>query len=125
MGDSDLPEITLRNIAEFEKDVDKVYVHKVVDGIQAHWDQINQVIEQSAPEWPLSQVARVDRNIIRVAVFEMLIDQEEDVPPRVAINEAIEIAKTFGSESASKFVNGVLGAVYRKNEDQLAPRDQR
>lgn len=120
---SDLDEIIERNIAEFEKDVDKVYVHKVVQGVISKIDEINNLIVEAAPEWPLEQVARVDKNVLRVALYEMLFDEEEDVPPRVSINEAIEVGKTFGSESSPKFINGVLGAIYRKFESRLAPRD--
>lgn len=118
-------EIVERNINEFRKDVDETYVKKVVGGVQENAEAINALIIEAAPEWPLEQVARIDKNVLRVAVYEMLYDPEEDVPPRVSINEAIEIAKTFGSESSSKFVNGVLGFVYRKFEDKLKPRDER
>jgi len=120
----DLEEIMARNIAEFEKDVDQVYVHKVVHGIQEHLTDIDTLIQEAAPEWPLDQVAKVDKNVLRIAVYEMLFDTEEDVPPRVSINEAIEIGKTFGSESSPKFVNGALGYIYRKFEDKLKPRDE-
>jgi N utilization substance protein B len=120
---SDLEEIIQRNVAEFKKDVDETYVRKVVLGAIAKLDEINQLITEAAPEWPLDQVARVDKNVLRVALYEMLFDEEEDVPPRVSINEAIEIGKTFGSESSPKFINGVLGAIYRKFENRLAPRD--
>jgi N utilization substance protein B len=123
--ESDLDAIVDRNIEEFKKDVDATYVHKVVNGVREHLDEINALILEAAPEWPLDQVARVDKNALRVAAYEMLYDSEEDVPPRVSINEAIEVAKTFGSESSSKFVNGVLGYIYRKFEDRLKPRDER
>ena len=121
----DLDEITERNIAEFAKDVDQAYVWKVIHGIRDNLDAINALIMEAAPEWPLEQVARVDKNVLRVAIYEMLYDHEADVPPRVSINEAIEVGKTFGSESSSKFINGVLGFVYRKHEDTLKPRDER
>jgi N utilization substance protein B len=124
-SESDLEEIIRRNIAEFQKDVDETYGRKVVLGTIEHMDEINTLITEAAPEWPLDQVARVDKNTLRVALFEMLFDTEEDVPPRVSINEAIEIGKTFGSESSPKFINGVLGAIYRKFESRLAPRDVR
>jgi len=123
--DANLEEIIERNIAEFKKDVDEDYVHKVVHGTLEHVDAINDLIVEAAPEWPLDQVARVDKNVLRVALYEMLYDKEEDVPPRVSINEAIEIGKTFGSESSPKFINGVLGSIYRKFESRLAPRDVR
>lgn len=122
---SNLDEVTEHNINEFKKDVDDVYVRKVVNGIREHLEDINKAITEAAPEWPLDQVARVDKNVIRVAVYEMLYDPEDDVPPRVSINEAIEIGKTFGSESSPKFINGALGFIYRKNEARLKPRDAR
>lgn len=121
----DLNEIMERNIHEFERDVDQAYIHKVVHGIRDNLEAINALIAEAAPEWPLEQVAKVDKNVLRVAVYEMIYDPEEDVPPRVSINEAIEIGKTFGGESSPKFVNGALGYIYRKFEDKLKPRDER
>ena len=123
--DADLDEIVERNINEFKKDVDSTYVHKVVGGIKESYEAINALIVEAAPEWPLEQVAMVDKNVLRVAIYEMLFDIEEDVPPRVSINEAIEIGKTFGSESSPKFINGALGFIYRKNEAKLKPRDEK
>ena len=120
-----LDSIVERNIHEFEKDVDSEYVWKVVRGVRDNMGEINALIVEAAPEWPLDQVAKVDKNVLRVAIFEMLFDTDEDVPPRVSINEAIEVAKTFGGESSSKFINGVLGFVYRKHEERLSPRDER
>lgn len=124
-GFPDLEEIKERNIHEFEKDVDQTYINKVVYGIRDNLDGINELIAEAAPEWPLEQVAKVDKNVLRVAVYEMIFDKEEDVPPRVSINEAIEIGKTFGGESSPKFINGALGYIYRKFEDKLKPRDER
>lgn len=124
-GYPELEDIMARNIQEFEKDVDKTYIPKVVHGIRDNYEEINALIVEAAPEWPLDQVAKVDKNVIRVAIYEMIYDSEEDVPPRVSINEAIEIGKTFGGESSPKFINGALGYVYRKFEDKLKPRDAR
>lgn len=124
-GGDDLTGITERNINEFKKDVDDTYIWKVIKGASENWEEINALITEAAPEWPLDQVAKVDKNVLRVALYEMLFDKEEDVPPRVSINEAIEIGKTFGSESSPKFINGALGYVYRKFEDRLKPRDAR
>ena len=121
----EIAEVTERNINEFRKDVDEAYVWKTVNGVIEHQSEIDGLIIEAAPEWPLEQVAKVDKNVLRVAIFEMLYDPEEDVPPRVSINEAIEVGKTFGSESSPKFINGVLGSVYRKFESRLAPRDAR
>ena len=122
-GFHNLEPIVERNIHEFERDVSAEYVWNVIRGVTAHMEEINSHILEAAPEWPLEQIARIDKNTLRVALYEMLFDPTEDVPPRVSINEAIEVAKTFGSESSPKFVNGVLGSVYRKYEERLRPRD--
>ncbi|MCC2632053.1 MAG: putative transcription termination factor, partial [Patescibacteria group bacterium] len=82
-GFHDLEEIVTRNINEFKKDVDSDYVWKVVRGIESNVDAINELIVEAAPEWPLEQVARIDKNTLRVAIYEMLYDTDEDVPPRV------------------------------------------
>jgi N utilization substance protein B len=85
------------------------FVQELVSGVLDHREQIDEVIRQKAPAWPLEQVAVVDRNILRLAIYEILIDNR--VPVRAAINEAVELAKSFGGESSPKFVNGVLGSV--------------
>ena len=122
-GFADIKPIISRNIAEFSKDVDSDYVNNVTKGVEANFEEINSLIKEAAPEWPLSQIAHVDRNILRVAIYEMLFDAKEDIPPRVSINEAIEIGKTFGGENSSKFINGVLGHIYMVNEAKLKSRD--
>lgn len=106
--------IANRNIDAYEDDADSEYVHRVVTGIIEHVDEINDHITRVAPEWPVDQIASIDKAILRVAIFELLYDT--DVPPKVAINEAVELGKTFGSESTSRFVNGVLGTLYRQSE---------
>jgi N utilization substance protein B len=85
------------------------FVQELVSGVLDHREQIDGVIRQKAPAWPLEQVAVIDRNILRLAIYEILIDNR--VPVRAAINEAVELAKSFGGESSPKFVNGVLGSV--------------
>jgi len=106
-----LPEDILARLLEeapAPPDVD-AFARELVTGVRAHQEQIDEVIRQKAPAWPLEQVAVVDRNILRLAIFEILLDNR--VPVRAAINEAVELAKAFGGESSPKFVNGVLGAV--------------
>lgn len=124
-GSLSLDEITERNIEEFKKEADSEYVWGVVRGCAEHMSEIKALIGEAAPEWPIEQIARVDKSILTVAIYEMLFDASEDVPPRVSINEAIEVGKTFGSETSSKFINGVLGYIYRHHEDRLKPRDER
>lgn len=111
----ELPGITERNIKEFASGMeDTSFIHQLIDGTVKHVNDINKIIEKAAPQWPLNQVAVVDRNVLRVGLYELLFGKREEVPPKVAINEAIELAKSFGGESSGKFVNGVLGTVYRE-----------
>jgi N utilization substance protein B len=92
------------------------FAYQLVNGVLAHKDRLDIVIQQYAPEWPLNQMAIVDRNILRIAIFEFAILKQ--TPIKVAINEAIELAKDFGSDSASRFINGVLGTL-ANHEDAL------
>jgi N utilization substance protein B len=85
------------------------FARALVTGVRDNQAAIDEVLARTAPQWPLEQMAVVDRNILRVAIFEVLFDNK--TPVRVAVNEAVELAKTFGSESSARFVNGVLGAV--------------
>ncbi len=85
------------------------FVHDLVTGVIKNKEKIDENIQSFAPAWPIEQIPAIDRNILRLAIFEILIDNE--VPVKVAINEAVELAKTFGADSSSKFVNGVLGSV--------------
>ena len=104
-----------RNIKEFASGIeDTAFIHQVVDGVIKHNKELDKIIEKAAPQWPLEQIAVVDRNVLRVGLFELLFGKRDEVPPKVAINEAIELAKSFGGESSGKFVNGVLGTVYRE-----------
>ena len=86
-----------------------VFFRELVAGAIQHRDEIDRNIQKFAPAWPVEQIAMIDRNILRLAIFEILFDNK--VPVKVAVSEAVELAKTFGSESSSKFVNGVLGSV--------------
>lgn len=113
--DKDLPEIVERNIKEFASGIDDpTFIHNLVDGIIEHIKELDKIIEKAAPQWPLEQIAVVDRNVLRLGLYELLFGNRDEVPPKVAINEAIELAKSFGGESSGKFVNGVLGTVYRE-----------
>lgn len=94
------------------------FTSELIDGIFKNMKKIDSVIKRLAPEWPLEQVTIIDRNILRIGIFELMFNKREDVPPKVAINEAIELAKTFGGKSSGKFVNGVLGTLYKEIEDK-------
>ena len=93
---------------------DSVFVETLINGVIKKQKKIDSVIEKAAPEWPLEQIAAVDRNVLRIGLYELLFGNKKEVPNKVAINEAIELAKTFGGDSSGKFVNGVLGTVYRE-----------
>lgn len=101
-----------RNLEEFAPEFDDVpFVEQTVNGILTHIDALDALITQYAPQWPLEQITLVDRNVLRIGIYELKFNP--DIPARVSINEAIELAKTFGGESSGKFVNGVLGAIFR------------
>lgn len=108
-------EIIKRNVKEFGPGIeDGSFVFYLVQGVLKNRDKIDKLIEKCAPEWPLDQVTVTDRNILRLGIFELVFGNYEEVPPKVAINEAIELAKTYGGESSGRFVNGVLGTIYRE-----------
>mgnify|MGYP002626239064 CR=1 FL=1 len=111
------------NIEEFAPGMeDTDFIYDLTLGAVEHQKDIDKLITESAPDWPLEQITNVDRNVLRLGIYELKYAQAEDVPPKVAINEAIELAKSFGGGSSGKFVNGVLGTIYkqmgepRKNE---------
>lgn len=111
----DVTQILERNLEEFAPGIDEPeFAWKILKGIVDHMKDIDNVIEKAAPEWPIDKVANIDRNILRVGLYELLYADKNEVPPKVAINEAIEMAKNYGGPSASRFVNGVLGTVYRE-----------
>ena len=110
--DKKITEFIKENMQEFAKSNDGIdFVKEEVTGVIEKIKEIDQVIEKAAPEWPLDQIAMVDRNILRLGVYELLF--AEDIPPKVAINEAIELGKSFGGKSSGKFINGVLGGIYK------------
>ena len=115
MPEDQLEIITERNIEEFGKGLESDdFIWALVYGVQDKIDPINKIIEKTAPEWPINQINILDRNILRIGIFELLYEKIDEVPPKVAINESIELAKNFGGESSRKFVNGVLGTIYRE-----------
>lgn len=111
---SQLQGIVARNLGLFADGLDQEYVITSVEGVKNYLKKIDDLIIQVAPDWPIDQVAYVDKAILRLSIYEIL--HNTDVPPKVAINEAVELAKTFGGENSSKFVNGVLGTIYRNSD---------
>jgi N utilization substance protein B len=108
-------ETLLRNIEEFGPGLDDTpFMERILELVVRNREVIDQVITKAAPQWPLEKINAVDRNVLRLGLGELLFGNKDEVPPRVAINEAIELAKSFGGDSSSRFVNGVLGAVYKE-----------
>lgn len=108
-----IDDILGRNIERYKDTVDDTdFIEKLVRGVIKKSDELDAILQPIAPEWPIDQIARVDRTILRMALYE-LRESSDVVPPKVAINEAVELAKAFGSDNSSKFVNGVLGTAYR------------
>ena len=120
--DQDIEKIAKRVMDPVKKDVDVEYTMRVLKGTMENVDEIDKLITDAAPEWPLDQISIIDKSILRLAGYELLKD--DDIPPKVAINEAVEIAKTFGGENSSKFINGVLGTLYR-NSDQYVEEPEK
>jgi N utilization substance protein B len=109
-----LKPITDYNIAEFAPGIEGTdFINDLIFGVEKHIDEIDELIKASAPDWPLEQITNVDRNVLRIGIYELKYAHAADVPPKVAINESIELAKTFGGTSSGKFVNGVLGTIYK------------
>jgi N utilization substance protein B len=110
----DLEKIVEKNIKEFGPGLeDKSFIWELVNGIVSHLDEIDEIIKKTAPQWPIDQISIVDRNVLRIGIYELVFGDKKAVPPKVAINEAIELAKGFGGENSGKFVNGVLGTVFK------------
>lgn len=106
-------EILSRNLERYKETVgDQKFVDTLVRGVIKQTEELDDIIQPIAPEWPVSQIARIDRMILRMAIYE-LKELQKMVPPKVAINEAVELAKAFGSDNSSKFVNGVLGTAFK------------
>ena len=112
----DLKKIVEKNIKEFGPGLENNdgFIWQLVTGVIQYLKEINSIIEKAAPQWPIDQINIVDRNILRLGLYELLFGDKEAVPPKVAINEAIELAKGFGGESSGRFINGVLGTVFKE-----------
>ena len=111
----DLKEVLARNISRYADQVDDTeFIERLVNGVVNNEKQLDERLQPIAPEWPIDQIARVDRVVLHIGLYEL--ENETDVPPKVVINEAVELAKAFGGENSSKFINGVLGTVLRERE---------
>ena len=107
--------IFVRNMEEFAPGLgDFSFMEQLVESLLSKRADLDKIIEKAAPDWPIDKISIVDRNILRIGLYELLFSDRAEVPAKVAINEAIELAKTFGGENSSKFINGVLGSVYKE-----------
>lgn len=112
--EKDLQEILKRNLGFFAPGLPVEFPLSLGRKITAHLDEIDEIIKKTAPQWPLDQISGVNRSVLRIGLAELLYSDEKEVPPKVAIDEAIELAKNFAGEPSGKFVNGVLGTVYEQ-----------
>ncbi len=118
----ELSDLASRVKREFAPELeDDSFMMSLLSGVLAHLNEINTLIAKFAPQWPLEQITLIDRNVLRIGIYEL--KYVHDIPAKVAINEAVEMAKTFGGESSSRFVNGVLGSVYTEMEAQGELKD--
>ncbi len=118
---SDFKDIVEKNVTQSKTEVkERDFAIKIVGGVIENRVELDKIISAAAPEWPLEKITIIDRNVLRIGLYELIYGDKEEVPPKVAINEAIELAKQFGGSSSGKFINGVLGTVYKEisnNED--------
>lgn len=114
-----LDKVTERNIKNFGPGLeDTNFTHSLIKGVIEHITELDKIIGKAAPEWPILKIPIVDRNVLRLGLYELLYSNKEEVPPKVAINEAIELAKTFGGPTSGKFINGVLGTIYKQLDSE-------
>lgn len=115
-----LDEVLKRNIGRYNTLVDDIsFVKELVHGVDERAKELDEVLQPIAPDWPLEQIARMDRLVLRIGAYELLYS--EATPPKVVINEAVELAKSFGGDNSSKFINGVLGTLYRQRTGEDSP----
>jgi len=122
----DIADIIKRDALEFAPGMSDIsFIENLIKGILAKREDLNHIIEKAAPDWPLDKISPIDRNVLRIGLYELLFSDRKDVPAKVAINEAIELGKTFGGETSGRFINGVMGAVYKElgepDKDAVSP----
>jgi N utilization substance protein B len=120
----DLKEVLNRNITRYRETIDDTkFIDNLVQGVVSRQSELDGILQPLAPEWPIDQIARMDRVVLRIGAYELL--HEKDVPPKVVINEAVELAKAFGGDNSSKFINGVLGSLLRQKEGESTDKKVR
>lgn len=125
-GDEDLKlaEVLERNIHRFSKTIDdQQFIRRIVNGVNKEAKKLDELLQPIAPEWPIDQIARMDRLILEMGLYELIY--EKKTPVKVVINEAIELAKAFGGDNSSKFINGVMGTFLRNQEEKSAPKPEK
>jgi N utilization substance protein B len=116
----DVGEVLERNVVRYREMLSDVeFIRQLVAGVIKHAAHLDATLQPVAPEWPIDQIARMDRIVLRIGLYEL--ENEADVPPKVVINEAVELAKAFGGDNSSKFINGVLGTLLRQRETPVKP----
>jgi len=119
-----LKDVLERNINRYADMVDdRKFIEQLVKGVDTKKTELDAMLQPIAPEWPIEQIARMDRIVLRIGAYELTFGK--DVPPKVVINEAVELAKAFGGENSSKFVNGVLGTLLRQQEESTASKPKK
>jgi N utilization substance protein B len=120
----DLTEVLNRNVTRYRETIDDTkFIDNLVQGVVGRQSELDSILQPLAPEWPIDQIARMDRVVLRIGAYELL--HEKDVPPKVVINEAVELAKAFGGDNSSKFINGVLGSLLRQKEGESTDKKVR
>lgn len=120
----DLAEVLDRNIQRYHETVDdRAFIKALVQGVSKYADKLDEQLQPLAPEWPISQIARMDRMVLRIGSYELVYGT--DIPPKVVINEAVELAKAFGGDNSSKFINGVLGTLLKQIEASATPKTKK
>lgn len=121
--EADLDVIIAKNIEPYEKALgDTEFVYSLTKGVAEKFKELDEDLKPLAPEWPISSIAAIDRNVLRMGLYELKFCGDK-VPPKVAINEAVELAKAFGSDNSSRFINGVLGTAFRQIDPEAATKD--
>jgi N utilization substance protein B len=118
-----LEEVLRRNIQRYQGTVDdQAFINDLVKGVDKHTKDLDATLQPIAPEWPIDQIARMDRIVLRMGLWEL--EHSKAVPPKVVINEAVELAKAFGGDNSSKFINGVLGTILKQQEDTTTTEEK-
>lgn len=122
--DVDLAEVLERNISKYASSLDdKAFIRKLANGVDKNSEDLDKEIQPLAPEWPLNQISRIDHVILRIGAYEL--KEEGGAPPKVVINEAVELAKAFGGDNSSKFINGVLGTFFKQLETPKSKKSKK